>query len=194
MIKESIKRFKDDKVWVTKKCRIEAEARMNRNNYISQIIVNYYTFLVLALSIWAIIDKKSEYISILTVIASVGLFGISIFINSISYGERAYKYKDSYIRISKLENELESLLESDLNEYRLKEKFNEIRKKYNHILELTENHSEIDYMNVKINSSSSITADLMNKVNIYKFKISIFKVVVFLIPIILIILFYWRNN
>lgn len=188
-----IKRFKDNKVWITKKSRMNAEQRVNRNDLNTQIIINYYTFWVLAASIWSLKEDNIN-INILTVIMSVGLFGISIFINSMNYKEKALKYKDSYHRLSHLESQLQQLLESDRSLNGLKEKLQQYRNSYNNILELTDNHSCIDYEKVLITNGSNGSNNYTIMYNIIKNNVYIvlINIILFILPILVIIILFWR--
>ena len=71
---------------------MDSEARMNHNNIISIFIVNYYTFMILALSVISLIldDKYSSSLTILTTIVSIALFGISLFISLYGFKEKPF--------------------------------------------------------------------------------------------------------
>ena len=71
---------------------MEAEARMIGTIYFHNYS-NYYTFGVLAFSIWTLVSEDSN-MSLLTVVASVGLFGLSIFVSAIGYREKALRIKN----------------------------------------------------------------------------------------------------
>ncbi|MGE6719569.1 SLATT domain-containing protein [Peribacillus frigoritolerans] len=148
VILKEIKEFRDNKVWVTKKIRMDAEARMNKNNLFSLIIVNYYTLIVLSLSIWALVIESKymvDKISLITVISSVALFGISLFVSVFGFKEKAISYKQCYLDLYRLENQFdEILLDDSLDHSKALNKFNELKKDYNHILEKTDNHSDED--------------------------------------------------
>ncbi|PEK86906.1 SLATT domain-containing protein [Bacillus mycoides] len=151
-VEEDIIKLRDNKIYVTKKSRMIAEARMNDNHVFSQFLVNYYTFVVLALSIAIlIIEDKNKAISLLTVIASVGLFGVSLFLSNMSYKERALKYKESYLSLGELESKLSLLLrKNNLNSTQMIDVFEKYQQEYHNILSKTDNHDEIDYIKVKI--------------------------------------------
>ncbi|PGA97573.1 SLATT domain-containing protein, partial [Bacillus toyonensis] len=147
-VEEDIIKLRDNKIYVTKKSRMIAEARMNDNHVFSQFLVNYYTFVVLALSIAIlIIEDKDKTISLLTVIASVGLFGVSLFLSNMSYNERALKYKESYLSLGELESKLSLLLrKNNLNSTQMIDVFEKYQQEYHNILSKTDNHDEIDYI------------------------------------------------
>ncbi|PEM52672.1 SLATT domain-containing protein [Bacillus wiedmannii] len=188
--------FKDHKVWVTKKTRMESEARMNDNNIFSLFVVNFYTLIVLSLSILGLVISNEEMtnnISVLTVISSVALFGISLFISLYGYKEKAIAYKQCYLDLTKIESQCQDLLLEDLDYKNRLIKFNEIKREYSHILEKTDNHSLIDRLvylknNKKLNS-------LDDQMAYYKYKMvnRVIRISLFIIPIVaLIILFVWK--
>jgi SMODS and SLOG-associating 2TM effector domain family 5 len=156
--KDEIKNLINNRVWVTKKARMEAEARMNRNNFFMTLLVNYYTFIVLAFSIWTLVSENNN-MSLLTVIASVGLFGISIFVSAVGYREKALQFKESYLSLNELEFDLKYLLRNEnleeslvINDLKLYEK------KYNEILTKSENHNDLDFTKVLIKHDMKINS------------------------------------
>lgn len=188
-IKLEIEKLMNDRVWVTKKVRMEAEARMNFYNIFTQILVIYYTFFVLAFSILSLVFAN-DGISLMTVIASVGLFGISIFVSAIGYREKAIQYKVSYISLNELEFNLKSLLRNPDMDYSLiLEKFKEYETKYNEILNVSENHSIVDYLKIRMRKNTDITSK--DKFKYYSIKILTYSIGVVLIiaPIIMCIIY-----
>jgi hypothetical protein len=182
-LEKEIKHLLDGRIWITKKARMEAEARMNQNHLFYQFIVNYYTFLVLAFSIWSLVSKDDN-ISILTVIASVGLFGLSIFLNAIGYREKAIGYKESYLSLGELESELKHLLRSNSHdENDIINKIREYEKQYTNILSKSENHSDIDYYSVLIKHKMQIHINGIIKYYTYKGMSILFKMLLILIPL-----------
>lgn len=180
---EEIKFFKNNKLWFTKKSRMEAESRVLRNDKISNIIINYYTLLVLSVSIYTMI-WESQIGVVLTTIVSVGLFGISNYMNSMNYKENAFKYRESYLRLSKIETKLDNLiLKLTSREEKLSE-FNRIKEEYDNILELSYNHSEIDYIVVVI-QSDRCNKDYIQKYNWYRVKFNIGVFIVVALPLII---------
>ncbi len=153
---DEIKYLVDERVWKTKKIRMEAEARLNRNNLVSVIILNYYTFVVLAFSIWSLIlDPTSQIttrISLMLVIASVGLFGVTLFLSTVGFKEKAVQFKDSYVRLDNLENGIRNLLRNMefLDKQRVIVELQQFEEKYNEIISLSDNHSRIDYQKLVI--------------------------------------------
>jgi hypothetical protein len=188
--------FKDHRVWVTKKTRMESEARMNNNNIFSLFVVNFYTLIVLSLSILGLVITDQgiiDRISVLTVISSVALFGISLFVSLYGYKEKAISYKQCYLDLTRIESQCQDLILQDLDYENRLTKFNEIKKEYNHILEKTDNHSFADRL-VYLKNNKKLTS-LNDQIAYNKYKIvkSIIKFSLFIIPIVaLIILFVWK--
>jgi hypothetical protein len=195
LLKEIV-HFKDNKVWVTKKTRIESEARMNSNNIFSLFVVNFYTLIVLSLSILGLVIAEQEMIdriSLLTVIASVTLFGISLFVSLYGYKEKAISYKQCYLDLTKIESQCQDVLLEDLDYQSKLTKFNEIKKEYSHILEKTDNHSSVDRLVYLKNNKKLNTLEDQISYKKYKFVNRIIRISIFIIPIVvLILLFVWK--
>ncbi|XJZ28613.1 SLATT domain-containing protein [Bacillota bacterium Lsc_1132] len=191
-----ITHFKDNKVWVTKKTRMESEARMNSNNVFSLFVVNFYTLIVLALSILGLViaDKDMvDKITVLTLISSVALFGISLFVSLFGYKEKAIAYKQCYLDLTRIESQCQDLLLEDLDYQKRFYKFNEIKKEYNHILDKTDNHSFIDRL-VYLKNNKKLNT-LEDQISYKKYKITnwTLKISIFIIPFIaLVLLFVWK--
>lgn len=191
-IRKEIKTFADNRVWITKKSRIEAESRMNRNHLFSQILINYYTFIVLAFSIWSLLTSDT-LISLWTVISSVGLFGISIFITSINFREKAIQFKSSYISLNDLEFKLVNLSKETNTTNNLQLKFEKLKRLYNSTLSRTDNHAEIDYIKTKISHNYQVSkTDIIFYLK-YIFLISFIKFVLLFTPLLLIIIFFIKK-
>lgn len=188
--------FKDHRVWVTKKTRMESEARMNNNNIFSLFVVNFYTLIVLSLSILGLVITDQgiiDRISVLTVISSVALFGISLFVSLYGYKEKAISFKQCYLDLTRIESQCQDLILQDSDYENRLNKFNEIKKEYNHILEKTDNHSFADRL-VYLKNNKKLTS-LDDQIAYYKYKFvkRTIKISLFFIPIVaLIILFVWK--
>lgn len=195
-ILKEITHFKDNRVWVTKKTRMEAEARMNNNNIFSLFVVNFYTLIVLALSILGLVmtdQQMIDRITVLTLISSVALFGISLFVSLCGYKEKAIAYKQCYLDLTKIESQCQDLLLEELDYPNRLIKFNEIKREYNHILEKTDNHSFVDRL-VYLKNNKKLNT-LEDQVSYKKYKIAnrTIKISIFTIPFVaLIILFVWK--
>lgn len=180
-INKQIHDFAYNKVWITKKSRIEAEVRMNKNNDIATRIINWYTFFTLAGSIASLSNKtENGFMTYYTIIVSVGLFGFSNYLNSKNYLEKAFKYRESYLNLSRLETELYNL-ENSSNTNKLDE-FSRLKLKYEDIVALSDNHETIDYQ--KATKSCQNFKEIFN----YSLKIRMLWGVMFILPILIFII------
>ncbi|MFD1445785.1 SLATT domain-containing protein [Oceanobacillus profundus] len=185
ILKKEIESLRYNRIWVTKKARMEAEARMNRNNIFTQLLVNYYTFVVLAFSIWTLVSQDSG-MSLLTVIASVGLFGVSIFVSSIGYREKALQFKESYLSLNQLEFELKDLLRSTATDNdTLSAELRKFERQYSEILTKSENHIDIDYIKVQLKHDKKLTSGEFIKYYIHNIIYYFFSSILILAPVIL---------
>lgn len=195
-IKE-IDNFIKNRVWVTKKIRMESEARLKRNLNMANIVINYYTFTVLAFSIWALVlDTNSEltkYVTLMTVISSVGLFGVSLLISSLAYRERALQFKESYLKLDSLESDFKNLLRIA---YRLKkdeliDQFYFLEKKYFDILALSDNHDQVDTEKLFIDRELKGFEIFIKSYNKYLCNRRAIIIVLFALPMLLTIILVW---
>lgn len=153
---DEIKYFANERIWKTKKARMEAEARLKSNHLISNILINYYTFFVLGFSIWSLVleseSEKAKYVTLMTLISSVGLFGVSLLITTLGYREKAVQFKESYIKLDSLESDFKHLLRSmyRMQKEEVIDEFHSLEKKYFDILTLSDNHNQIDMEKVSI--------------------------------------------
>lgn len=141
-----------DNVWKTQKSRINTSERLKNNDFISQILITYYSLFLVIVSL---VDLKSEKIkvnllpigngilevSFLSLILSIILLVVSVFVFSMNYKERSLRLQTSYIKMNRIYRELKKK-ETDGEDY------SKLLEEFDSILELTENHSECDYYKV----------------------------------------------
>ncbi|MGE7957924.1 SLATT domain-containing protein [Pseudomonas sp. NPDC089530] len=127
-----------DKIWWTRKSRIQTEKRLLSNNFQAQIILLWYALFSVAVSIYYLIQKSSSDIAPgIWVILSVFSLTASTFVSALDFKSRAslvkecYEYLDTLYNLSKNTTDLE--------------KIQNIQTKYNKTLALCENHTEFDY-------------------------------------------------
>lgn len=127
-------------VWTTRKSRINTSERFKNNDLISQILIAYYSFFIIAMTV---VDIKYENLNfeILTLILSILIVIVSIFIFAMNYKERALILQTSYVLMAKL---YEDILEKE----KKNEDYSDLKNQYNTIISLTENHSDNDYLQV----------------------------------------------
>lgn len=191
---DEIDKFIKNRLWVTKKIRMESEARLRKNHNISNIIINYYTFAVLAFSIWSLVldpnSSMAKYVTLMTVISSVGLFGVTLLISSIGYKERALQFKESYLKLDSLESDFKHLLRSAyrMNKDEVVDQFYLLEKKYYDILDLSDNHDQVDTEKLFIDRKIDGFDRFLNSHKKHNRNNKIYLSILFSIPIVLVII------
>lgn len=174
-----------NKVWITRKCRINTSDRLIFTNKVIQFLINYYTLTILSISIWSLNTTDTNYLSLFTVIASLFLFGITVGINSLNYNERIIYLKTSYIKLDDLYTDLEILLYElpAIEKQAAKSRFTEIRNEYSKTLENVENHNAYDFLKFQIfNQKDKIGYKHYLRYYLYKLYYGLIFIVLFLVP------------
>lgn len=127
-----------DNIWWTRKARIQTEKRLLSNARHAQLLLLWYSFVTVGASVYYLqFNSQSEYANVAWVVFSVLVLCVSGFINGLSYKERAAIVKDSYESLNNLYRKAKH-----------KDADNEsINNEYEQILNLCENHADIDYQN-----------------------------------------------
>lgn len=127
-----------NKLWITRKCRINAEKRLLSNAQFLNFSNIYYSIIITIVSILSIIIKSNAY-SAISVIMSVALTISVTFASSLNYKERAEIMKRNYLDINQLETKLKYVDQNNTSE------IEKIEQEYNRLLDNVENHLEYDY-------------------------------------------------
>lgn len=85
-----------DNIWWTRKARIQTEKRLLSNSFQSQVILLWYSFFSVAVSVYYLKTPQNGIESISWVVYSVLILCISGFINGLSFKERANLIKECY--------------------------------------------------------------------------------------------------
>lgn len=133
-----------DKIWITRKSRIEASERLLRNDFHSHLIVNYYALYVVIISVYDLNSTQVD-LSLLAVIGSILVLTTSIFITSKNFKERSNFLKTCYLKLEFIQEKIKSLSESEK-----KSKYLEISEEYNDVLRNSENHLSVDFTKIKM--------------------------------------------
>ena len=148
---ELIRVYNDEKIWVTRKCRINSEERMkfyNRN------LLSYEITLSAMISIMNFVTMKSIFdFGILVGIYSAALTVLTIVQYKSKFGERAEQFKKCYLELSKIYDETKLVLINNQSDRTLCFYYDDLIKKYDKILNDYENHAEIDYYFAKCDSN-----------------------------------------
>ena len=133
-----------DKIWWTKKARIHSEIRLKQDAQLSQYLLIWFSFIVVCTSIYGLKYGLSNNIELGLIFLSIGILVISIIVNYSRFNERAMEMKKSYEMLNKLHDEATFLDERTINN------------EYRNILELSENHKEIDYLSALVNEYENL--------------------------------------
>ncbi|EMB3082804.1 SLATT domain-containing protein [Providencia sp. AGC89] len=85
-----------DNIWWTRKARIQTEKRLLSNAFHSQVILLWYSFFSVAVSVYYLNNPQNGIEAISWVVYSVLVLCISGFINGLSFKERANLIKECY--------------------------------------------------------------------------------------------------
>lgn len=125
-----------DNIWWTRKARIQTEKRLLSNARHAQLLLLWYSFVSVCASVYYLkFTSQSSYANVFWVMFSILVLCVAGFINGLSYKERAAVVKDSY-------ESLNSLYRKSLKQNIV---LDEITKEYEQILNISENHADIDY-------------------------------------------------
>lgn len=142
----------NNKVWLTRKDRINASERLSAWDFWTKIHINYYSFITVVFSVWSIYPSRFENteLTFSLLISSIFLFGLSLFISSMNYKGRSESLKFCYIKLDELYIQLkileEEITSGNLSEEHQKSAFINIQKQYSDILHNSENHSLHDHL------------------------------------------------
>ncbi|WP_034458619.1 SLATT domain-containing protein [Buttiauxella noackiae] len=146
-----------DNIWWTRKSRIQTEKRLLANAFQSQLILLWYSFFSVAISIYYIKFSDNDDLSgVSWVIYSVLILCMSGFINALSFKERAGLVKESYEALNLLlQKPAGTVDEKDI-----------ITNEYNKLLGVCENHTDVDYYTALCIEYSSSNASIDTRTNL----------------------------
>lgn len=152
-----IEKFIHDRVWETKKTRMNSEERYLRYNFFSEVILNEYSVCMLALSVITL-SKADARFDLLNLVLSILLLGVTLIVTCLRFKETANEYKNSYTQLILIEDQLENLLLKIKEQYLEEDPYDSflnIKNNYQTILSNTPNHKYIDYLRMKKNSDEN---------------------------------------
>ncbi|EGR0088400.1 SLATT domain-containing protein [Vibrio vulnificus] len=91
-----------DNIWWTRKARIQTEKRLLSNAFQSQVILLWYSFFSVAVSVYYLKNPQNGTEAISWIVYSVLVLCISGFINGLSFKERASLVKECYESLNSL--------------------------------------------------------------------------------------------
>lgn len=179
----------EDQVWWTRKARINAEKRLLENQKKIDYLLLWYSLSAVFVSIWQIYspaDSNQPFSSMIFTCFSVFILALSLLNGNCKFSGRAAQFKDNYIALQRLYYKIK---ESNSLE-------NQNHQEYEKLLNVSENHEEIDYLRsliwewINTTDKSKLTR-LPQKhhfiiYSFYKIKRYILLLFLFLLPIVLI--------
>lgn len=177
------------KVWFTRKSRIEAAERLSAWDVFFQFLFVYYSLWLVALSILELfLNRKS--LTIMLLISSIVLFGISQFVAARNFRGRADLMKTCYIELDSLYIKLQLLKQNLIPCQDAVAHFVEIETQYRNLLNKVENHSVYDYYTAHQNSDEPLSSKQLVQLYIYKSGIFAFKSILLVVPFV-VLSFVW---
>lgn len=131
----------EDKVWWTRKARIQSENRMLANHRIANFILLWYSLCSVSVSIWILkFSSSNPHTDVLFTIFSVFILSVSLFSANARYAERANAFKENYVALQILYENIkgETPSTNDIDEYK-------------RLLSISENHGTSDDAKALIN-------------------------------------------
>jgi hypothetical protein len=139
-----------DRVFWSKKSRIQAEKKLRFNDLTSQIILLWYSAFAVCISILELtVTSKQPYFPAVMVILSVLILCASLFVGNRNFRERAMVLKQSYEKLGNLESlcyETMHLTSEDEKSSKLLD----INNQYLIALSMSENHDDNDFKNALV--------------------------------------------
>jgi|GEM_PF-5205923 len=186
---EKMKELVDNKIWVTKKVRMEAELdRKNKNKRLNYLLI-YYSGCLSLMSFLNLYSPQGFNISLWASMISLLLPCANIFQYKAGYIEEAVEFRECYLKLDSLEKEINlSLIDKDIS----KEEAKNFQSKYDNILNEYQNHADFDYMRFSISQKNNKDFDYKlrkadeRKVGRKKFVSFSFLLIATIFPIVLI--------
>lgn len=176
------------KIWITRKSRIEAATRLEWNAYWSSFLIPYYS---LFLVIVAAIDFKKGEIdySFTSLVASIVILCFSILVSSSRFQERSLALKACYLNLDKLYQDAKFAEQSSNST--AKKKLLDIGESYMEVQSANENHTHCDFILAKyrLSHDSDFQLSITEKRKLYSYKTgrAFFLISLFVIPALIVI-------
>jgi len=126
----------DDKIWKTSKSRMNMADRLKSYDMWSQFLIIYYSLCLIAVTILDMNNNQFDA-SVPTLILSIIVLVISVFIYAMDYGKRALETQKSYIEMQRKLSKIDKLKDTK-----------KLEEEYYNILDCSENHNHCDYIKV----------------------------------------------
>lgn len=150
---ERADKLADNVVWFTRKAWINAENRLLKNDFHTQLLMVVYAAYTSCLSVVLLKYEPSpadkNFIDSSLAVLSIVLLALSLYLNTKSFKDRAARFKSGYHDLQSIEDHLKSLAGKQEGPGSEQE-FMKLTNDYNKILRDVENHSELDDIRARV--------------------------------------------
>lgn len=181
-----------DKIWVTRKVRINTEKRLLKNAFLSQVLMIVYSSILVFSAVWNLVHPNND-IAFLFVCGSIAVLILSIYLSSHKFIERSLSIRNCYVQLDKIYNNVKRAEGSQ--DLKMIENCETI---YSDILLSVENHSSYDYLCMRhsIRGDENTTLPKYTKLDFFHYILekvyrSLVVALCFCLPFI--ILFIWNK-
>jgi hypothetical protein len=135
-----------DRIWITRKLRIELAERLRKNSKYAELLLTYYAVASMFFAIIDIRDSTRDFAYELLALA-IFTFGCSLYLPSRRFRERAAELKNCYVALDRLITQAEAAETEDTPENN--QQLLRIEKHYSELMLAHENHDEYHYLLLK---------------------------------------------
>jgi hypothetical protein len=148
-----------DRIWFTRIARIYSEKRLLRNEHHSQLLLMFYSVYIIALSVTQLKFKPipDDASSVLGIILSVTLFGLSFHLSARRFSDRAQSFKENYTHLQELSGRLE-LAECKSDPAELQKVIEYVQAEYRSAIAYNENHTTMDDRCARFDYGKNLTS------------------------------------
>jgi len=140
----------EDRIWKTRKARINMSERLKHYDFYSQMLIIYYSLLLIIVTIIDINNKNID-VSIPTLIFSIIILVMSVFVYAMSFGKRSVEIQKTYTSMQRILSKIKRLSNT-----------NRIEDEYYDLLESSENHRPCDFLKVLYEVKNQKDNDKLN--------------------------------
>ncbi|MYN08053.1 SLATT domain-containing protein [Pseudoduganella aquatica] len=151
-------------VWFTRKAWINAEDRLLKNDFQTQLLMVVYAAYTSCLSVIMLkYDPRpadKNFIDTSLAVLSIVLLALSLYLNTKSFKDRAARFKSGYHDLQRIEDRLRLLTEK-AESPEAEQDYNALLDHYNKALRDVENHSDLDDIRARILAGTGLTSRLL---------------------------------
>jgi hypothetical protein len=158
---ERASKLANNVVWFTRKAWINAEDRLLKNDFHTQLLMVVYAAYTSCLSVVLLkfepLPTDKNFIDSSLAVLSIVLLALSLYLNTKSFKDRAARFKSGYHDLQSIEGHLKSLAgrqDGPASE----QEFMKLTDDYNKILRDVENHAELDDIRARVLARAGLSS------------------------------------